>query len=376
MPDTNLYDYYQLGLAAAVGANAELAVNEGDVTDFLLAAGAAMADFCDQRRASDHLASSVDGSEDEDLTELADDHFNVDRQEATAASVTLSFTRPSAGGGEPAGTLTAGFEVSTQVDRVGNEVRFVTDLDVNFVLGGLGPVLVQATAIVKGPEGNVDSVGLVSRMIDTAFDSTIAVASTTVAAGGNLEETDAEVRVRIRNRPKSLSRATKSALQTGALEVAEVRVAAATEDTTTGNVTMAVSDGDGNSNAEMTNDVLLELEDWRAFGIPVAVTGGLRVLVDMNIVLTLVDGATAALVGLTAPVIAAVTGELAKLSQGDFFYDTQWKSAARNVAPELIKDVELSFYEVGGVAQSLTGDYLGTATNELLRAGTITVSVA
>lgn len=371
MPNTSLVDFYALGLAAAVAANAKITNYDGAITDFLLAAGAAMADFCDQERASDHLATSVDGAEGDDLTELADDHYDIDRQPATPATVTLSFVRPFDAGAEPAGTLSAGFENSTPVDRTGAEIRFVTDADIVWALGELGPKTVQATAIVSGPEGNSDVIGIVSRMIDTAFDATFSVASTTVAAGGNIEETDEELRIRIRNRPKSYSRATKNAIETGALEVPAVRVANASEDTTNGNVTMAISDNDGNSNAHMVNDTVSELEDWRAFGIPIGVTGGVRVLVDMTLQLNLTDGA--ALVGLTAPVIASVSGEINKLVQGGFLYDTLWIAASKNIAPELIKDVTITALSIGGVVQPLD-DYLLTATNELLRAGTITIT--
>lgn len=371
MPNTSQRDFYALGLAAAVAANAKITNHDGSITDFLLAASSAMADFCDQERASDQLKKSVDGAEDDDLTELADDRYDLDRQPATAASVTVSFSRPFDAGSEPAGTLSSGFELSTPVDRTGAEIRFTIDADVVWAIGDLGPKTVQATAIVAGPDGNSDVVGIVSRMIDTAFDSTFTVASTTVSAGGNVEETDPELRIRIRNRPKSYSRATKSALETGALEVAEVRVASATENTANGNVTMAVSDNDGNSNAEMVNNSLLKLENWRAFGIPIAVTGGVRVLVDMTIQLNLTDGA--ALAGLTAPVIASVAGDINKLVQGGFLYDTLWIAAARNIAPELIRDVTVTALSIGGVSQPL-GDYLSTASNELLRAGTITVT--
>lgn len=373
MPSTSIQDFYSIGLAGAVSKNSKLAVNDGDISDMLIAAGAAMADFCDQERASDHLNTSVDGAEGDKLTELADDHYDIDRQPATAATVTQEFVRPFDAGAEPAGTLSAGFEVSTPVDRVGGEVRFVLDSDLVWALGELGPKTVQATAIVAGPDGNVDEVGRVSRMIDTAFDASFSTASTTVAAGGNLEESDEELRIRIRNHPKSFSRATKSALETGAKEVPEVRVASATEDTTNGNVTMSVSDNDGNSNAQMINDTILELENWRAFGIPIAVTGGLRVLVDMTIQLKLKDGA--ALTGLQTPVIDAISGEINKLIQGGFLYDTLWITAAKNIAPEIIDDVTITALSVGGVVQPLT-DYLLTASNELLRAGTITVTSA
>lgn len=373
MPSTSLTDFYALGLAAAVAANAELTVFDGDTTDFLLAAGAAMADFCDQERASDHLNTSVDGAEKAKLTELADDHYNIDRHPATAATVTQSFVRPSAGGSEPSGTIPAGFEVSTQVDLTGDEQRFVLDDPISWSVGELGPKTVTATAIKAGSEGNVDVIGAVSRMIDTPFDASFSTDNTTLGAGGNPEETDPELRTRIRNRPKSLRRATKDALETGANEVPEVRVASATEDTATGNVTMAISDAAGNSNAEMINDVLIELELWRALGIPITVTGGVRVLVDMTLQLRLKDGQQ--ITGLATPVSNAVSGEIDKLKQGKFLYDTLWISTAKNISPDLIEDVTITALSIGGVSQTL-GDYTGTAANELLRADVITVTFA
>lgn len=368
MPETSQLDFYNLGLAALVAANSKLAVNEGDVTDMALLAAAAMADRCDQERSEDQKDSTVDGSQDDKLTELADDHYNVDRQGATPATVTLSFERPEAGV-EPGGTLSAGFEVATQVNQVGEDVRFVTDADVVFAVSALGPLTVNATAIVGGPDGNVETIGAVSRLIDTAFDSSISVTNTTVAAGGNIEESDPEVRQRIRDRPKTARRATKAALETGALEVASVRVSSATEDTSVGSVTVNISDADGNSNAEMINDVILEEENWRAFGIPITVTGGVRVLVDMTINLTLIEGG--AIGNLTTPVIESTTGEINKLNQGKTLYDTLIKAAGKNVAPEIIQDVTVTSISIGGTPIEL--DYT-PASNELIRTGAITVT--
>ena len=380
MPNTNLVDYYQLGLAAATLANADLTVNEGDVVDMLLAAGAAMADRTDQENSQGFKKTFVDGAESDDLTTLSDDHYDIDRQDATSSTATVEFSRPSAGGSEPGGTISAGFEVATPVDAVGEDVRFVTDADVVFALAELGPKSIGVTSIVAGPDNNVETVGGISRMIDVPFDLSMAVVSTTVAAGGNLEETDPEVRLRIRDRPATLARATKAALKQGALTVSEVRVASVVEDTVTGIVTVNVSDTDGNSNAQMINDVIIALEDWRAYGIPVTVTGGVRILTDMTLQLKLADGA--ALAGLTTPVIDSVTGEINKLVQGGVLYDTLYIAAAKNVAPDLIDDVTITALTVNAVAQTI-GDVQGSGTNdytpasnELIRAGSITVVAA
>ncbi len=372
MPNTSFVDYYQLALAAAILANSELTINEGDPVDMLLSAGAALADRTDQENAANFKKTFVDGAKGDDLTTLADDHFDVDRQPATSSTATVAFTRPSAGGGEPGGTLSAGFTVATVIDAAGDDVQLVTDLDVTFAVGELGPKTIAVTAVLAGPDTNVETIGAISRMIDTPFDATIGVASTTVAAGGNIEEDDPEVRERVRARPKTEIRATQDALVTGAKEVTTVRVASATEDTSTGQVTVAISDADGNSNAEMINDVILNLEGWRAFGIPVSVVGGVRVVVDMTISIKLVDGA--ALAGLVTPITDAVTGDINKLKQGKTLYDTLTFAAAKNVAPELIDDVTITALAIDTVDQTL-GDYT-PASNELIRVSSITVVAA
>lgn len=356
----NFEDLYALGLAEAVTKRPDLAVNENDVSDFLLSAASAMAEKVVQQGAEDKRDLYVDGATGEELTKLADDRYGITRQPATPAQVTLSWTRTSGGGG---GTISAGTEVATVLDAQGNDVRFVTDNDLVFAAAENGPKTIGATALVSGTEGNVEA-STITRIIDTVFDSTFSVNNAAVAAGGNDEEDDTSVRERIRERPSSLRRATVAALEFGAKQVATVRVARATEDTATGQVTVAVSDSSGSSNAEMVNDVILELENWRAAGIPVSVVGGVVLTADITVTLTLSAGGD---VGTLRPfVISAIEAEINKLSVGETLYDSMVIAAARNVDPANILDVTIG---------TVVGPTLDTAPgpNELIRPGTITV---
>lgn len=360
MASASFEDLYQLGLAEAVTKRPDLQFNEGDVTDMLLLAAAAMAGKNEQTSAENLRKTFVDGAEGDDLTTLADDHFDIQRQLATAAQVVLSFTRTSGAG---AGTIDAGAEVATAVDAQGNDVRFFSDEDLAYGAGENGPKTVSATAQNTGPEGNVVA-GAISRIITVLFDTTFSVTNAADAGGGNLEETDDSVRDHIRERPASLRRATKQALTFGAKEVEAVRVATTTENTATGQVNTSVSDDAGSSTAQMINDVIRELENWRAAGIPVSVIGGTVILAGMTLTLTLDESADVGT--LRQFVIDAVTAEIAKLSIGETLYDSMIIAAARNVAPDLIFDVTIS---------GVTGVTLDTApaSNELIRAGVITV---
>lgn len=185
-----------------------------------------------------------------------------------------------------------------------------------------------------------------------------------MTAGGNEEETDEALRDRIRRQPLSFRRGTLGALVYGALTVPAVRVATATEDTTTGQVTVAVSDDSGSSNAEMIADVIVALEDYRAAGVPVTVVGGVVLTTPVALELVLADGASLAV--LEPLVQAAVAAQVNRLKIGQTLYDSMTVTAARNVDPDAILDVRVT---------SPSGD-LAPAANQLIRAGAVTVTEA
>jgi len=358
-------DLYNAGKAEMLIRRPDLFLAPGDVTDFIVAAGAAMGDKNVQYTAQEMLKLFIDSSNSDDLTKLADDRWGIQRQAATAATGTVSFSRATAGAG--AGSILAGTVVSTIEDETGERQEFTLDVDAVFGGAALGPVTVAATAVDAGRDGNVTDTKIIN-IVDATFDATVTVTNTALFAGGNEEESDDQLRERIRLFPSTLRRGTLDALRFGALQVASVRVATASEDTS-GNVTVFVTDETGTSSAQMVADVIAELEAWRCAGTIVSVFGGSVLTQDVSVVLTLTDDVTVA--GLTAAVQAAVIARLAKMPVGDGTATSEGvlrleviSAAAISVDPD----------NIIGCAVPLPAVSVVPAIAEVIRAGTVSVS--
>jgi uncharacterized phage protein gp47/JayE len=361
-------DLFDLGKAEMLLRRPDLFLAPGDVTDFVVAAAAAMADKNIQFAAEEFRKTFIDGATDDDLTTLVDDHFGIQRTVATQAQVILSFSRPTSGAG--AGSLLTGFTVSTVEDASGNRQEFTLDADVNFGAADLGPINVAATAVDAGRGGNVGA-GTITNMVGAPFDTTVVVTNVAAAGGGNDEETDEQLRERARAFPSTLRRGTLAALEFGALTVPSVQVATATE--IAGIATVFVTDGSGNSTAEMVADVITELENWRCAGSNVVVVGG--TLLNVNIDVTLVVSAGTSVPEIQADVIAAVTARLAKLPVGNgtgvaggdegVLREEHIHQAILGVDPDRIIGVTIN------TPASLPVE---PAQGEVIRAGTVTVN--
>jgi len=275
-------DLVDQGEVEITTARPDLTLNDGDVVEADLHAAAAMSDAVIRYASLTFRETFIDGAEGEALTTLVNDHLNVQRKEASAARVTMAFTRTSGGSG---GTIDASSVVGTAFDSTGKQIRYTTDADYIVAAAANGPFDIPCTAEVVGVEGNADA-ATITHVITTLFDSTFTVTNAARAAGGNDEETDEELRQRAKAFYSTLRRGTAAALEYGALQVASVRVATVSENTTTGIVTVLVGDGDGNSTVEMIEEVETELENWRAAGVVVTVTGASQSTVDAVITLT------------------------------------------------------------------------------------------
>ncbi len=289
----------------------------------------------------------IDGAEGDALTTLVDDHLNLQRQLATASQGAVEFSRTSTGGGEPAGTIPLGTEVATLVDSDGNRVAFTTDADVIVGLGVLGPLSANVTATVAGRAGNVTAGQIQVVTQQPAFDPRWTVTNPLVTGGGNDEERDDALRRRARDFFLTLRRGTLAALEFGAIEdVATVRLASAVEDLLTGIVTLRVSDQDGNSTAQMVNDVVAALINWRAGGSVVNVTGGTQVQVVLGISIRVRTGFS---VTASATLLdAAVKNRADKLGPGETLYLDSLIAAIIAVAPDDILDVQFDTITVDG----------------------------
>jgi len=331
-------ELYDLGRAEAIALRPDLVVADGDITDMLLAAATAMADKNVQYASEEILKTYVNGATGDDLTVLADDHFNIQRKVATAAQVTLSFARPA--GAEPATTIFAGHLVATVLDAAGDTVEFATDINLFFGVGINGPLTVSATAVEEGAGSNVLA-GEITRILDSiSNDASFTVTNSVAAAGGNDEETDEELRARIKALSLTLRRGTLAALEFGALTVPSVRVAVASEDITTGIVRVAVSDSAGSSNSQMTSDVETALEEYRAAGTDVTVVGGKVLSQVISVQLRLEAGFQAST--LLDSVSDAIVERVSELKLGETLYLTMIRTAAQNTNDAILDVVVIT----------------------------------
>lgn len=321
--------------AEALGIRPTLQFLEGDVTTAQQHGAGAMADAAIRFTVQALKETFLDGAKGAALTKLVNDHLNIQRAPATSSQVACTFTR--AGGGA-AGSMLTGYVVGSAFDLAGNTVLYTLDADVTFGAGDNGPHVQTATAQVVGRAGNV-GVGKVTRMVGNVFSSLVTVTNASVAAGGNDEESDDELRVRARNFSQTLRKGTLGALEFGAQQVPSVRIARATEDIG-GIVTLVVTDSDGGSTAQMVLDVVVELENWRSAGSLVNVVGGSALVVDVTGQLIALQGVDTSVLG---PVAAsAIAGRMLKLRQGETLYLDTIKAAGISVDPDALEALILS----------------------------------
>jgi hypothetical protein len=352
-------DLLDQGQAEALARRGDLLFADGDVSLAQLHAGAAMADANVRHTAQSFAATFIDLAKGDDLTALVDDHLNLQRQAPTAATVTVSFTRTSGGG---AGSIPSGTVVATVQGADGAEIRFATTGAIAVGAGNNGPFTITATATTTGRTTNA-AAGTITRILATLFDSTFSVTNAATAAGGNNEESDEQLRVRARAFWQTLRRGTLAALEFGALTVAAVRVAKASEDAS-GLVLVVVTDEDGNSNAEMVAAVEVELNNWRAAGCVVQAAGGTLLIVNVAVLLTVDDGVDIA--AITPDLEDAITGRFLKWRMGDTVHIDQLKAAVINVDPDGINKATFS---------APADDVVPTAY-QVPRVGTITIGEA
>lgn len=328
-------DLYNAFKAELVDRRSDLTVLEGDISEMYAYGGGAMADALLAYFARLFKETFLDGAEGDALTTLSDDHWNVQRTPATYATDTITFSRASSANG--AGTIDTGSIVATAKDAQGREVQFATQADVSYGASETGDKTVAVQAVLSGVDGNV-AAGKITKVISTLWDDTITVTNSG-AAGGNPEESDADLRDRVRNLPQTIARGTLAALEYGAKQTGGAGVVKATAlEDAGGIVTVYVSDSTGASSTPMINSVHAELENWRAAGVIVNVAGGaVFSLTGVSISLTVRAGVDTQ--AIAAKVKQAIVAAVDKLKIGETLYRTLIQSAARGVDPDGILEV-------------------------------------
>lgn len=335
MSEPSWQDLYDVGRAMLQSRRPKAQIEEGDVYDAILAGAASMAVAIVAYANALFKKAFLDGATGDDLTDLAHDR-GVDRDVGSESVGSVTFTRVTAAIG--AGSIPAGTRIATTPDSTGAFAEFVTDVAAVFA-GATLSVTVAATCTEVGKIGNV-AASTVNRVLDTPlFDTTITVNNAALFAGGIEEEGDEDLRDRVRGFFLTQARGTIEAIVFGAKGVPGVDRVTVTVDSA-GVVTVYVADEDGNSNATLVALVETELEEWRAAGDVVYVTGGQIYLQAIGLSLTVKTGVdTNALVD---RIRQAVISRLLRLNPGETLYLDAIRSAIRAVDQDSILQVTVT----------------------------------
>lgn len=242
-------------------------------------------DYQGLQRFLNHFLDKASGI---NLDELAHDHFDEQRDGATAAVVELTFTRTVT---TSQLTLPAGMICRTPGSDGQEPVKFALD-QAQVIAAGSTTVTATATSTVLGPTQQAEA-GSVT-VIESSPQSDLTVTNADRASGGNPAESDDELRDKCRQTFVAVAGSLRG-IEKGALQVANVRQARAYEVLDSNGypdaaVELVVSDRSGYSNATMATAVDTNLYAWRGAGIPVFVTGGTVTLENITLQMQWRDG--------------------------------------------------------------------------------------
>lgn len=226
----------------------------------------------------------LDGAEREDLDRYAMDRYRLPRKGAAAARVPVVLERATGAGG--AGTLVAGTKLQSLTG-----IEYYLTAAVSFGSGTLSmPGAARAVSAGKAYQVGANAI---RRFAVPPFDNTLTVNNPIAAAGGEDRESDDVFRERIRDFWSAVRRGTLGAIAYGARRVPGVESAVAMEVISAGIpqriVELLIADSSGVANSALADDVRLELEEWRAGGIYVAITGSVPQIVDVVLALAFVS---------------------------------------------------------------------------------------
>lgn len=332
-------DLFDLGRYVLQSRRPTIVVNVGDVTDGMLAGCATMVDASIGENAATFRSTYLDGATGDALTKEASDR-GVDRFQGAPALGSVTFARASFAAG--AGTIPAGFIVGSEADQTGNFSTYTTDTPAVFSPTALS-VTVNVTCTKDGPQGNVGA-GTVTRMlagdVGAAFDPSITVTNAALFSGGSNQESDEDLRARAKLFFLTQVRGTGDALIEGAKTVPQVRRASVVSDTSTGVVTLYVSDEDGNANAAMIAAVEAVMPLWEPVDAIVNVVGAVLLIVNIDITLTLKFGVDVN--AIIDKVRQAIVSRLNLMNPGDTLYREMISTAAENVDKTNILNVRVN----------------------------------
>jgi uncharacterized phage protein gp47/JayE len=277
---TFIDELFEVGLSEIIDLDVDGQIDEstlradGSSYNLVLRAGAAMGAEIYWQAVDRFAGTFMDTSRFEALSRWVADRYAIERFGATAAVVSLTFSRTTT---TAEVTINAGTVVTDQAGTI----QFLTDIDLVLPIG-VASGSVDATSSASGKDQQA-AAGTLTVISGSKPQSDLTVTNAQAAAGGNDSETDAEFRSRARGIFVNARRGTLSAIEQGAFSVPQVRNAAVYEfrqpdGCQTGIVGVVISDSTGNCNDTVVELVEQELENWRGAGIYVVVEAATPIL--------------------------------------------------------------------------------------------------
>jgi len=275
-------EWFELAKAEMLARNAKLREEtidlDGSTQNYVAHAIAICADEAEERFRRELDGLFLDTAAGDQLTRWVADRYAIQRYGTTSARAASTFSRT----GEAEAELPAGTIIVTA-----DGIRFALDEAVYWAEDDDADKTGVATAGVAGPDGNVPADTEVS-IEGASPDPTITVALDGAAAGGGIEESDEELRERVRDTEARAVRGIARAILLAALDVEGVRTASFyeavdEEGLPVGGGVLVVGDAAGRANALLTDAVQEALYEYRPVGGYVDVIAGVPVELTIGV---------------------------------------------------------------------------------------------
>lgn len=251
------------------GGTGAVDLSPGSRNDVAISTNVAMYTRLFQYVADRLTARSLSTATGDDLDVLVTDLYQDSRKAANAATGSINLQRT----GTAQTLIPYGSQFAVPATSTTPGVAFFCMQDTP-VAAGVLTTAVPLQCVQTDVVGNVQA-ALITQIKDPLPDTTWSIASVSATqyfAGGAPEESDDEFRARIQQSAfdDSKRRGTLTAIKTGALRVPGVVNVTAVEPND-GTVLVFCGDSAYNLSSTMQTGVQVELEDWRAFGVPAIV---------------------------------------------------------------------------------------------------------
>lgn len=280
-------DILEIGVRKFLSRNESISEDavrkSGTTTNSLLQAAAAMAGEVMGEVVEAWMNSRIDTATGADLVELVWDFYKIIPKAASPAVTEILLTQS----GGKAGTIPAG---TIMITDAGVEFR---TLDSVTFQNTDATATVDVEAALAGLDGNVAPESISQFKTPPAWDTAMTVYQADWATGGDVPESEADLKTRTKAFWDAARRGIPGAIEYGARTVSGVKTVEVVEQDVypTGGgiypmyraVKLYCSDVNTRLNSTLLARVVTELENWRACGVYVAVLGGTVVYQNINI---------------------------------------------------------------------------------------------